>query len=111
MHKIISFIHWKNSSEHQFLYSRVDMHSMIYNTRSGHVLMGGMQNKLVELDLNKVKEIRVSGSFELLLLLLQTFVISRLVRQRLLFHLKDPCEKPNSCSLNLGQTKSLRWSN
>ena len=35
------------------------MHSMIYNTRSGHVLMGGMQNKLVELDLTKVKEIRV----------------------------------------------------
>jgi hypothetical protein len=37
------------------------MHSMIFNSRSGHILMGGMQNKLVELDLTKVKEIRVSS--------------------------------------------------
>jgi hypothetical protein len=38
---------------------RIDLHSMIFNSRTGRVLMGGMQNKLVELDLRSGKEVRV----------------------------------------------------
>ena len=36
----------------------VDMHSMLYNTRSGRLLMGGMQNKLLEFDINSVRELK-----------------------------------------------------
>ena len=36
------------------------MHSLILNSRSGRLLMGGMQNKLVEFDLATGKETRVS---------------------------------------------------
>ena len=36
------------------------MHSLILNGRSGRLLMGGMQNKLVEFDLATGKETRVS---------------------------------------------------
>ena len=36
------------------------MHSLIFNSRSGRILMGGMQNKLVEMDLATGKETRVS---------------------------------------------------
>ncbi len=38
---------------------RIDMHSLIFNSRSGRILMGGMQNKLVEIDLATGKETRV----------------------------------------------------
>ena len=34
------------------------MHSLMYNTRTGRLLMGGMQNKLLEFDLTSVKELK-----------------------------------------------------
>jgi hypothetical protein len=52
---------------------RIDMHSLIFNSRSGRILMGGMQNKLVEIDLATGKETRVSSivSFNLYFYLFQ----------------------------------------
>ena len=38
--------------------SMVDMHSMLYNTRSGRLLMGGMQNKMLEVDMATGRELR-----------------------------------------------------
>ncbi len=37
------------------------MHSLLYNNRSGKVLMGGMQDKLIEFDLATAKETRVES--------------------------------------------------
>ena len=34
------------------------MHSLMFNTRTGRLLMGGMQNKLLEFDLTSVKELK-----------------------------------------------------
>ena len=34
------------------------MHSLMYNSRTGRLLMGGMQNKLIEFDLTSVKELK-----------------------------------------------------
>ena len=42
-----------HSSENMF-----DMHSLMFNTRTGRLLMGGMQNKLLEFDVTTVKEVR-----------------------------------------------------
>lgn len=39
-------------------YFRYDMHSLMYNSRTGRLLMGGMQNKLIEFDLTSVKELK-----------------------------------------------------
>ena len=36
----------------------VDMHSMLYNNRTGRLLLGGMQNKLLEFDITAAKELR-----------------------------------------------------
>ena len=36
----------------------MDMHSMMYNTRSGRLLLGGMQNKMIEIDMNTGRELR-----------------------------------------------------
>ena len=34
------------------------MHSLMYSTRTGRLLMGGMQNKLIEFDLTAIKELK-----------------------------------------------------
>ena len=34
------------------------MHSFMYNSRTGRLLMGGMQNKLIEFDLTSAKELK-----------------------------------------------------
>ena len=36
----------------------MDMHSMLYNTRSGRLLLGGMQNKMLEIDMATGRELR-----------------------------------------------------
>jgi PAB-dependent poly(A)-specific ribonuclease subunit 2 len=42
-----------HSSENMY-----DMHSLMYNSRTGRLIMGGMQNKLIEFDLTSVKELK-----------------------------------------------------
>lgn len=42
-----------------FVCFRTDMHSLAYNTRNHRLLMGGMQEKLIEFDLSTQRETRV----------------------------------------------------
>ena len=41
----------------------MDMHSMLFNSKTGRLLLGGMQNKMLEVDMNTGRELRsVNGA-------------------------------------------------
>ena len=42
-----------------FIFTRVDMHSLLINSRTGRAVMGGLQDKLIDFDFHSSKQISV----------------------------------------------------